>query len=156
MIALFTNWRIWVFIGLLGAIAGAGYEGYRSGKNTIQVQFDAYKIGVQDEVIKQSKIALAKQQDLQTQIEKAQNDAVQREKILQNNIISLTHTNDGLRDQLNTINSELSTATDNAVRNYAITANGIIAESTARYSEVAKQLDQCTNDLKTLSDAFPK
>jgi len=153
---LLLNWRVWVFIGVLGAILASGYEGYRLGKNSVQVQFDAYKIGVQNEVIKETQAANLKTAQLQSQVEKAQNDALQRQKTLQANIVSLNATNSSLRDTIASINTNLSSDSANALRGYIIAANAVIEASTTRYSSVAGKLDQCTSDLKTLSDAFPK
>jgi len=150
------DWRVWVVILWVGSALSAGFTGYNFGKHNVQVAFDDYKIGVQNEVIKETQAANLKTAKLQSQVEKAQNDALQRQKTLQANIVSLNATNSSLRDTIASINTNLSSDSANALRGYIIAANAVIEASTTRYSSVAGKLDQCTSDLKTLSDAFPK
>lgn len=94
--------------------------------------------------------------NLQNQLQEAQNES-------QRNQIALTaaadrarNELDGLRGELASLSHRLSSATADALRQYARTANSVLSECAARYSELAAKADRHANDALMLSRAWPK
>lgn len=103
-----------------------------------------------------SESARKRELTLQNQLQEAQNES-------QRNQIALTAAADrarseldGLRGELASLSHRLSSATADALRQYARTANSVLSECAARYSELAAKADRHANDALMLSRAWPR
>ena len=63
---------------------------------------------------------------------------------------------DGLRDDLATLRVKLSTASRDAVNQYASTVSDVFEQCGRKYSDLAATADGIVNDRQTLIDAWPK
>ena len=93
---------------------------------------------------------------LQNQLQEAQNESLRHQAALTAAADRARTELDGLRGELTAINDRLSRATADARLEYARTANLILAECTAKYTELAQKADRHANDALMLSRAWPK
>ena len=63
---------------------------------------------------------------------------------------------DGLRGELTSISDRLSRASADSLREFAKTANALLAECADRYSKLAQKADQHANDALMLQQAWPR
>ena len=63
---------------------------------------------------------------------------------------------DGLRGDLANVHDRISSATREAVDQYAATATAVFGECAARYSEMAISATGHASDVQTMMDAWPK
>jgi len=103
-----------------------------------------------------SEAARKRELTLQHQLQEAQNESLRHQAALTVAADRARNELDGLRDELTTLNNRLSSASADALRKYARTANAILAECTDRYSRLAAKADQHANDALMLQRAWPK
>ena len=103
-----------------------------------------------------SEAARKREQDLQHNLEVAQNEARIREVALTAAADSARVERDGLRDELTSLSDRLSKASANSLRKYAATANRILAECTSQLTEMARAADGHASDALMLQQAWPK
>lgn len=100
--------------------------------------------------------ARAKEAQLSTKLEEAQNAATLREQHIKTIATKLAATSNSLRDAISASRRSLPTATVDAARNTADAALSIFGECQAKYGEMAENADRHASDVKTLEDAWPK
>lgn len=100
--------------------------------------------------------ARAKEQALQTQIEKAQHDAKIREKKLAADAAAARGAADSLRDDLKTARSRLSQATRPALIEYSDASSELLIDCSRRYQELAVKADGHASDAVMLLEAWPR
>ena len=93
---------------------------------------------------------------LQNQLQEAQNESLRNQVALTSAADAARSERDRLRDELASLSDRLSRATADARLKYARTANAVLAECTARYSELAAKADRHANDSLMLQRAWPK
>lgn len=94
--------------------------------------------------------------DLQNQLQEAQNEFKRYQIAATAAADAARDQLDGLRDELTTLNNRLSSASADALRKFAKTANALLAECADRYSKLAQKADQHANDSLMLQRAWPK
>jgi hypothetical protein len=94
--------------------------------------------------------------DLQNQLQEAQNESLRHQAALTVAADRARNELDGLRDELTTLNNRLSSASADALRQFARTANSVLRECAARYSELAAKADRHANDALMLQRAWPR
>jgi len=103
-----------------------------------------------------SEAARKRELNLQHQLQEAQNESLRNQVALTAAADRARNQLDGLRDELASLSDRLSRASADARLKYARTANAVLAECTARYSELAAKADRHANDALMLSQGWPK
>lgn len=103
-----------------------------------------------------SEAARKREQDLQHNLEVAQNEARTREIALNAAADGARVERDGLRDELASLSDRLSRASVDSLRKYAATASRILAECTNQLTEMARAADGHASDSLMLQQAWPK
>lgn len=93
---------------------------------------------------------------LQNQLQEAQNESLRNQVALTAAADRARSELDGLRGELASLGHRVSSATADALRVYARTANSVLSECAARYSELAQKADRHANDALMLQRAWPK
>ena len=97
-----------------------------------------------------------REQSLLTQIEKAENDAIQRENLLRVSIGLASGASDSLHSTLAHFSAgNLSNDTAASLINSATTLAAVLDSCQGRYTELAAIADRHASDVKTLTDAWP-
>ena len=94
--------------------------------------------------------------NLQNQLQEAQNESLRNQIALTAAADRARSELDGLRGELASLGHRMSSATADALRQYARTANSVLSECAARYSELAQKADRHANDALMLQRAWPK
>jgi len=106
--------------------------------------------------LKAEQSARAKEQSLQAQILKAENEAKTRETKLASAAAATRRVADSLRSDLAAARRDIASASRAAVDRYAQTASAVLGECTRRYEEVAGAASGIASDALTLLDAWPR
>ena len=106
--------------------------------------------------LKAEQAARTKEQSLQTQLKKAQDDAKIRETKLAADAGRARNAADSLRNQLATNNAKLSALTRDAVDQYAGAANLVLIDCQRDYQGLAEKADAAVSDIELLRQAWPK
>lgn len=151
LIPLYARWI--ALAALCAALVGFGYV---RGMKHVKAEWNAEKVAQQEESRKEEKINRAKELSYQQKVIEAQNANQDRIKKLQTIIANTRSESDGLRNDLATINSRLSTASEDAIIKFTRTTTELLAECTERYSSMAWKADVIWSERQTLIDAWPK
>ena len=103
-----------------------------------------------------SEAARKRELTLQNQLQEAQNESQRNQVALTAAADRARSELDGLRGELASLSHRLSSATADALRQYARTANSVLSECATRYSELAQKADRHANDALMLSRAWPR
>ena len=144
-------------LALLALIAGLCFGAHRFLESEQKIGYDKAVAEYQAKAIVAEEAAKQKQQDLETQLEKAQNEAIQRENLLRVSAglaadassslhVALTHYSAG----------NLSNDTAASLINSAATLATVLDQCQGKYTELAAKADRHASDVKTLTDAWPK
>lgn len=106
--------------------------------------------------LKAEQAARAKEQSLQAQIVKANDEAKIRETKLAASAAATRRVADGLRNDLAAARRDIASASRAAVNKYAETASAVLAECTREYEEVAGAASGIASDTLTLLEAWPR
>jgi hypothetical protein len=142
---------------LLGALLSALVVGYTrlayhhraAGYALAQAEYTAVALAAEQ-------AARATEQALQAKIQKAQDDALARQKTLQAAAAAARSAADGLRLDLEALRHSLPGDSTGASPERASTAGVLLGECAGAYSELAGQADQHYSDTLTLRAAWPK
>lgn len=144
----------YVQLALVVVVGLAALWGY--GKHERNLGYSDAQTEYTQRALVATEAARKRELSLQHQLQEAQNES-QRNQIALNAAADRARNElDGLRGELATINDRLSRATADARLKYARTANAVLAECTARYSELAAKADKHANDSLMLQRAWPK
>lgn len=150
----FLNPGRWLlYLGLCAALV-AGYYFWADHIGNVREAKVRAEYTAQALVAEQS--ARAREQALQSQVTKAQNDAQARQIILVADTARIAAVNNSLRDQLAAARNQLSSASCDSVRKYASTVNDVFGECTAKYSELAGKAQGHASDSLMYEQAWPK
>lgn len=141
-----------ILIALLILIAstyGVHYRGYKDGEKQAKLEAQAATV-IADRTYR------AKEQSLNTKLQKAQDDAQERETELLHAALIARNQSERLRSNITAIRSKLSSLTDAAVRQYADTASVVFDECQRNYSSLAAEADRLDSDKQTLIEAWPR
>jgi hypothetical protein len=108
------------------------------------------------QALKADQAARQREQELQSQVTKAQDDSKLRETKLSADAAAARRAANGLRDDLATIRNSLPSLAHDAIERYADTASIVFQECTDRYSDLAAKTDAIASDRQTLIDAWPR
>lgn len=148
---------IWVKVAACSALAAIILISFNIWESMIESRgYDRAKSEYTQKALIATQAARARETELQTQLQVAQNEARKREADLAIAADSARAERDGLRDELASISDRLSRASADSLRQYARTANAILQECTDRYSELAAKADRHASDTLMLKEAWPK
>jgi hypothetical protein len=147
-------WARW--LALVAVAAAFGGWCYVHGMQHTQAAWDAATVAQQAEAAKQEQANRAKESQLKQQVIEAQNAAQERNKENQVAIAAARAQSDSLRDQLAATRTKLSTASADAVRQYAATVSDILSDCAAKYQSMAEAADGHAGDVMLLQEAWPK
>lgn len=129
---------------------------HRLDQSRQQIGYDKAKAEYTAAALKAEKAARAKEQALQTQITKAQNDAKIRETKLAADVGRARAATDGLRNDLATARSQLSTLARDALERYTNAQSDVFIDCSRKYTDLAHEADRLSNDRQTLIDGWPQ
>lgn len=144
------------WLAMVALCAAFGGWCYVHGMQHTQAAWDAEKAVQQAAALKAEQANRAKELALHQQVIEAQNEAKKRETKLAADAAAARAESGRLRDQLATANRKLSTASADAIRQYAATLSDVFEDCAARYTAVAGKADEHGSDVKTLEQAWPK
>jgi hypothetical protein len=129
---------------------------YRTGKNTVRVQWDKAALEQTQALVDAEKASRAREQALQTKLNEAVNAANKRTQIAKADAAAASRVAGSLRDDLATARRNLSSAAADAVRQYASTLSDVFGECTAEVERLASEAQSHAIDSLTLQQAWPK
>lgn len=144
------------WLALTALCAAFGGWCYVQGMRHTQARWDAATVAQQAEAAKQEQANRAKERQLHQQVIEAQNASQERIKKNQVAIAAARAQSDSLRDQLATTRAKLSTASADAIRQYAATVSDILGECAANYQGMAAAADGHAGDVMLLQEAWPR
>lgn len=148
---------IWVKVAAYAALAAILLISFNIWESKIESRgYDRAKSEYTQKALIATQAARARETELQTQLQVAQNEARKREADLAIAADSARAERDGLRDELTTISDRLSRASADSLRQYARTANAVLQECTDRYSELARKADGHASDALMLTQGWPR
>jgi predicted NodU family carbamoyl transferase len=118
--------------------------------------YDQAQSEYQVKALAASESARIKEREMRDQINESEKLARQREVIIRADVDSVRTERDRLRQQLAATRNRLSTATADAVREYAHTLDDVLQQCTERLERVARAADGHASDVLTLQQAWPK
>lgn len=119
-------------------------------------RMDAQEKQRAEQIIETQKLVFRKYEVDQERVHTAQNTAVLRQRDLLNVLNAARDELDGLRRTSDEANRRIAAASADALRQYATTANAVLAECTRAYLGVAEKAQGHANDVGTLTEAWPK
>lgn len=157
LLARFAPYKLALEIIVFGALAAfivAGVHQFleherQMGRDEVQTRWDK-QVAIDKEA------AQKRERELQTQADKAQENATNREQIIRTLAASSASTSISLRDTITAIRNSLPAATSDAARNAASTYGDILAECEGRRREVAEEAERLNSEKRLLIEAFPK
>ena len=118
-------------------------------------RMDAQEKQRAEQIIETQKLVFRKYEVDQERVHTAQNTAVLRQRDLLNVLNAARDELDGLRRTSDEANRRIAAASADALRQYATTANAVLAECTRAYLGVAEKAQGHANDVGTLTEAWP-
>lgn len=137
-------------------LVGLFMIGYHFGGKHTQAKWDAVKVVQMQALAEANTKNRALEQTYAVNLQKAQNDATIRTQKLQTVAAAAARTVVSLRNQLTTTDRLLPTITAATCRDYAATADSVLAEMAEAGRGLAATADAATSDTKTLTEAWPK
>jgi hypothetical protein len=152
-VSFLLPWR-WLLGGAIAAALVAGM--WQLDKSRQSVGYDRAVSEYTTQALKADQAARQREQALQAQVTKAQDEAKKRETKLSADAATARLINDGLRDDVAAIRNSLPGLARDAVNRYADAASVVFAECADRYSELAAKADAIASERQTLIDAWPR
>lgn len=144
------------WLAVAAILAALIFGVHRLDQSRQQIGYDKATSEYTAAALKAEQAARAKEQAIQTQITKAQNDAKIRETKLAADAGRARAAVAGLRDDLATARSQLSTLARDAVNQYAATSTELLTQCGASLADMARAADGHANDSLMLQEAWPK
>lgn len=119
-------------------------------------RMDAQEKARAEQIIEAQKLAFRRYEVDQERVFKAQNAATARTQQLRLAVDAARNDLDGLRRTSDEANRRIAAASADTLRQYATTANSVLAECTRAYLGVAEKAQGHANDVGTLTESWPK
>lgn len=148
------NLKTSLVLALLGASLCAGTalyaykQGRQSGMTHTQQLWDSEKLTV-------AQVHAIQIQQLNDQLQEAQNRARQRETLLRREADASRLASERLREQLAQADTRIATASAEAVAEYALTVSELFAHCTGAYRDMAEKADGHASDATLLHESWP-
>jgi hypothetical protein len=155
--AILLNPRVWIALALAAVLAFSHTFVYRAGRAAVRADWNAQKVIDAKAAEAASEANRLKEQTLQANLTKAQDDASKREKTLRAAAAGARTERDRLRDAIAAATGGLLPSdTASTVLARAATLGGLLDQCTARYTEVAEHASGHASDAVMLRDGWPK
>lgn len=119
-------------------------------------RMDAQEKQRAEQVIESQKLAFRRYEVDQARVFQAQNAATVRTQQLRLAVDAARNDLDGLRRTSDEANRRIAAASADTLRQYATTANSVLESCTRAYLGVAEKAQGHSNDVGTLTEAWPK
>lgn len=141
-----------ICVALLASVFGAGWHvnGWRLGQDMAQIQ-----LAHRQELAARDMGAFLAAQAIDTNYQGVQNAAIEEQTRLAGAAAVATRNAGRLREQLETADVRIATASAAAVRDYAATANELFGQCSQRYTELAARADGHALDARVCRAAWP-
>lgn len=157
LLARFAPYKLALEIIVFGALAAFTVASVHQfleherqmGRDEVQMRWDK-------QVAIDKDAAQKRERELQTQVDKAQENATNREQTIRTLAASSASTSNSLRDTIAALRNSLPTATADAARNAASAYGDILTECEGRRREVAEEAERLNSEKRLLIEAFPK
>ena len=148
----------WLLLAaLVGAGAFAGWQTYELSEARQSIVNAKDEVAVLKGAISESDRQAALQSAAyQTKVIEAQNDGKKREIALRSVADSARTESDGLRNDVANLRGQLDGATKDAAVERATAIGTVLSQCAARHQVLAERCDRHVNDLRTLTDAWPR
>lgn len=144
------------FLALLALVAAVCFGAHRFLESEQKIGYDKAVAEYQAKALIAEEEAKQRQQDLETQLEKAQNEAIQRENLLRVSAGLAADASSSLHNALTHYsNGSMSNDTAAALFKSTATLATVLDECQGNYRELAAKADRHASDVKTLTDAWP-
>lgn len=154
-LALVPRWLLLVIAGAcltMWGVRGLELADARSKLADSRETIAALKLSIKDGEVQAARVSTA---NLETLL-KAQNDAKKREDALRAAAAGARAESDGLRNDAADLRGQLESLTREAAIDRASAIAGVLGQCSTRYQVLAERCDRHVNDLRTLTDAWPK
>ncbi|MGJ7508671.1 hypothetical protein [Variovorax sp. GT1P44] len=155
MVALMSP-RLWGAVFLAIVLGFTHFTAYRSGRAAVRNQWDAQRLVDAEAARKAIEANRAKEQKLQADLSKAQDEATKREKTLRAAAAGARSERDRLRDAIFAATSGLPGDTSGTVLARAATLGRLLDQCSTEYSAVAERASGHASDAMMLHDGWPK
>lgn len=162
LLALIPRWALLAVIaGLLGLNALLAAQVYAARGELVKAQNELRvsqgKVHDLDMVLERIKTdADERTAALQTKLTEAQNAARKREQDNRAAADSARAESDSLRNDIDALRAQLADVSAEAAAQRAIAIGAVFGKCTARYTELAARCDRHVNDIRTLTEGWPK
>lgn len=154
MIALALKYGLYAVAGMAGAWLAWQVQGFRL--DAVKSDYAQYQVMVGQQAAEARKAALNQRDQWAKEKEHAINDARAREVKLRADLGRAQSAAGGLRNDLAALRNRLPDAPAETGHRVVGALGDVLGECSERYNALAGVADQCTSDLKTLSDSWPK
>lgn len=153
MIELLGLWKYGIAIALLLAVVGWHMVAVDNAvDDAVAVVRAEYTVAA----LNASEQARAREKLLQAKVQEAQDEAIERNKILLADANRARNTSVQLHHDLTSIRASLPGLTRDAVNKYAATSTELLAECGKTFTGMAAEADQLFNDRKALISGWPR
>ena len=148
----------WLLLGAIAALAVfAGKLGIDlAGERSAVIRANDHVAAMEVLMQKAATQAAEETAALQTKVTEAQNDARKREITLRADADGARGELDGLRIEIDAARDQLATASRDAAAQRAVAVGAVLQDCSRRYSGLAEKADRHVNDIRTLTDSWPK
>ena len=147
---IFLNWRIWAFAALVGAIAMAGYTGFKEGEKTVQALFDAYRLAQDQQALAAEQAARAKEQSLNLANQKVSQDYEDLKKVSAAAISRLDGERVRLQAAIAAVDHPASKDTPAVAVADESPEGRVLSDCVRQYDSVATDADRLSDQVKGL------
>ena len=148
--------QIAAFLGAVAVGFGLAWNLQGLKLDAIEMEFGRYGNEVEQNALAAKRAAMDKENFWRQEVENARINAQAREAKLQKDMAAARSALGGLRGDLATLRARLAEAPDDACINTAATLGELLGQCGEDYRALAEVSDRHVNDLKTLSEAWPR
>lgn len=130
--------------------------GWTKGAHHVQDRWDAEKAAQLQAALEREQEHRKKELSWNKRLQEAQNNAIEREKKINEVRASAVSASGSLRNTITSLRGELSRTSESARNQAADTGLQLLGECSEKYREVAEAADRHASDVETLMEAWPK
>ena len=144
------------FIGAVALGFGAAWNIQGLRVDALDVEFGQYRNEAEQNAIAAKDVALEKERFWRQEVENARINAQSREARLKRDVANAQSAVVGLRNDLSALRSRLATSTEDACINTAAAIGDLLGQCSEAYQSMAEVADGHVNDIRTLTESWPK
>ena len=144
------------FIGAVALGFGAAWNIQGLRVDALDVEFGQYRNEVEQNAIAAKDVALEKERFWRMEVENARINAQAREMRLKKDAAAAQSAVSGLRNDLAALRARLATSPEDACINTAAALGDLLGQCSEAYQSMAEVADGHVNDIRTLTESWPK